>query len=60
MAESEYLPHLQSLSLERTDIGDEGLKVLAQSSQLRNLKSLGLSWNSWTDEGLEALAEWPL
>lgn len=57
--QTEMLPELLHLSLEKNSIGDEGLATLAialSQGSLKNLIRLTLTDNALTDGGIEALA----
>ncbi|WP_168464532.1 leucine-rich repeat domain-containing protein [Wolbachia endosymbiont of Ctenocephalides felis wCfeT] len=51
------IKNLTSLDLRGSQIGDEGVKVLAEYLEESNIISLNLSWNNIEDKGAKALAE---
>ncbi len=57
--QSPYLPHLASLSLHASHLGDGGVVALVTSANCRRMKSLDLSRCEFTDIGTEAVAHSP-
>lgn len=52
----EELSSLRALDLSQNDIGDEGVKAIAESPVFSNLRQLNLKSNQITDQGAEYLA----
>jgi Ran GTPase-activating protein (RanGAP) involved in mRNA processing and transport len=57
LAYSPYLTSLTHLRFQRSDIGDEGVRLLIESGLLRRLRLLDLSLGTITDTGATLLAQ---
>lgn len=55
LCQSECVRSLRHLSLECTDFGDEGLRLMAKYGVLQNLETLKLDFGAVTDRGIEYL-----